>query len=139
MKLPEEFLNTYLPELIEENVQVKIIGDESALPSHTYRAIEKAVKDTEQNDGLILNFALNYGGRTEIVNAAKALAEQVKSGTLNIEDIDEALFSGHLMTESIQDPELLIRTSGEIRLSNFMLWQVAYSEFVFTDVLWLEF
>ncbi len=94
MKLPEEFLNTYLPELIEENVQVKIIGDESALPSHTYRAIEKAVKDTEQNDGLILNFALNYGGRTEIVNAAKALAEQVKSGTLNIEDIDEALFPG---------------------------------------------
>ena len=73
MKLPEEFLNTYLPELIEENVQVKIIGDESALPSHTYRAIEKAVKDTEQNDGMILNFALNYGGRTEIVNAAKAL------------------------------------------------------------------
>lgn len=139
MKLPEEFLNTYLPELIEENVQVKIIGDESALPSHTYRAIEKAVKDTEQNDGLILNFALNYGGRTEIVNAAKALAEQVKSGTLNIEDIDEALFSGHLMTESIQDPESAIRTSGEIRLSNFMLWQVAYSEFVFTDVLWPDF
>lgn len=139
MKLPEEFLNTYLPELIEENVQVKIIGDESALPSHTYKAIEKAVKDTEQNDGLILNFALNYGGRTEIVNAAKALAEQVKSGTLNIEDIDEALFSKHLMTESIQDPELLIRTSGEIRLSNFMLWQVAYSEFVFTDVLWPDF
>ncbi len=74
---------------------------------------------------MILNFALNYGGRTEIVTAAKTLAEKVKDGSLNIEDIDESLFSNYLMTESLQDPELLIRTSGEIRLSNFMLWQVA--------------
>ncbi|MDZ5720305.1 isoprenyl transferase [Bacillus inaquosorum] len=139
MKLPEEFLNTYLPELVEENVQVRIIGDETALPAHTLRAIEKAVEDTAQNDGMILNFALNYGGRTEIVTAAKALAEKVKEGSLDIEDIDESLFSNYLMTESLQDPELLIRTSGEIRLSNFMLWQVAYSEFVFTDVLWPDF
>ncbi|MCY8694581.1 isoprenyl transferase [Bacillus inaquosorum] len=139
MKLPEEFLNTYLPELVEENVQVRIIGDETALPVHTLRAIEKAVEDTAQNDGMILNFALNYGGRTEIVTAAKALAEKVKEGSLDIEDIDESLFSNYLMTESLQDPELLIRTSGEIRLSNFMLWQVAYSEFVFTDVLWPDF
>jgi undecaprenyl diphosphate synthase len=101
--------------------------------------MEKAVRDTEQNDGLILNFALNYGGRTEIVCAAKSLAEKVKDGSLNVEDIDESLFSDYLMTESLQDPELLIRTSGEIRLSNFMLWQVAYSEFVFTDVLWPDF
>ncbi|PJY98631.1 MULTISPECIES: isoprenyl transferase [Bacillus] len=139
MKLPEEFLNTYLPELVEENVQVRIIGDETALPAHTLRAIEKAVQDTAQNDGMILNFALNYGGRTEIVTAAKTLAEKVKDGSLHIEDIDESLFANYLMTESLQDPELLIRTSGEIRLSNFMLWQVAYSEFVFTDVLWPDF
>ncbi|ADP32167.1 isoprenyl transferase [Bacillus atrophaeus] len=139
MKLPEEFLNTYLPELVEENVRVQIMGDQSTLPDHTFRAMEKAVRDTEQNDGLILNFALNYGGRTEIVCAAKSLAEKVKDGSLNVEDIDESLFSDYLMTESLQDPELLIRTSGEIRLSNFMLWQVAYSEFVFTDVLWPDF
>lgn len=92
MKLPEEFLNTYLPELVEENVQVRIIGDETALPAHTLRAIEKAVQDTAQNDGMILNLALNYGGRTEIVSAAKSLAEKVKEGSLNVEDIDESLF-----------------------------------------------
>lgn len=76
MKLPEEFLNTYLPELVEENVQVRIIGDKTALPAHTLRAIEKAVEDTAQNDGMILNFALNYGGRTEIVTAAKHLRKK---------------------------------------------------------------
>lgn len=92
MKLPEEFLNTYLPELVEENVRVQIMGDQSTLPDHTFRAMEKAVRDTEQNDGLILNFALNYGGRTEIVCAAKSLAEKVKDGSLNVEDIDESLF-----------------------------------------------
>ncbi|MBU8786452.1 MULTISPECIES: isoprenyl transferase [Bacillus] len=139
MKLPEEFLGTYLPELVEENVQVRITGDKNGLPPHTIRAVEKAISDTEHNDGLILNFALNYGGRAEIANAAKRIAEEAKKGTLDIEEIDEKLFSDYLMTESLQDPDLLIRTSGEIRLSNFMLWQLAYSEFLFTDVLWPDF
>ncbi|KAA6452836.1 isoprenyl transferase [Bacillus swezeyi] len=139
MKLPEEFLNTYLPELIEENVQVRITGDKEGLPPHTIRAVEKAIRDTENNDGLILNFALNYGGRAEIATAAKKIAEEAKNGALNIEEIDEKLFSDYLMTETLQDPDLLIRTSGEIRLSNFMLWQLAYSEFLFTDVLWPDF
>ncbi|MEC0708187.1 isoprenyl transferase [Bacillus haynesii] len=139
MKLPEEFLGTYLPELVEENVRVRMTGDREGLPPHTIRAVEKAIRDTENNDGLILNFALNYGGRAEIVRAAKRIAEEAKKGTLNIEEIDEKLFSDYLMTEALQDPDLLIRTSGEIRLSNFMLWQLAYSEFLFTDVLWPDF
>ncbi|MFB6497409.1 isoprenyl transferase [Bacillus haynesii] len=139
MKLPEEFLGTYLPELVEENVRVRLTGDREGLPPHTIRAVEKAIRDTENNDGLILNFALNYGGRAEIVRAAKKIAEEAKKGTLNTEEIDEKLFSDYLMTEALQDPDLLIRTSGEIRLSNFMLWQLAYSEFLFTDVLWPDF
>ncbi len=139
MKLPEEFTGTYLPELVEENVRVRLTGDREGLPPHTIRAVEKAIRDTENNDGLILNFALNYGGRAEIVRAAKRIAEEAKKGTLNTEEIDEKLFSDYLMTEALQDPDLLIRTSGEIRLSNFMLWQLAYSEFLFTDVLWPDF
>ncbi|MCY8608847.1 isoprenyl transferase [Bacillus haynesii] len=139
MKLPEEFLGTYLPKLVEENVRVRMTGDREGLPPHTIRAVEKAIRDTENNDGLILNFALNYGGRAEIVRAAKRIAEEAKKGTLNTEEIDEKLFSDYLMTEALQDPDLLIRTSGEIRLSNFMLWQLAYSEFLFTDVLWPDF
>lgn len=97
------------------------------------------MKSTANNDGLILNFALNYGGRTEIISACRQISEKVKEGKLRAEDITEEMFSAYLMTESLQDPDLLIRTSGEIRLSNFMLWQIAYSEFVFTDVLWPDF
>lgn len=139
MKLPEEFLNIYLPELIEENVRVRLTGDPDGLPQHTKKAVENAVKSTANNDGLVLNFALNYGGRTEIVSACRQISEKVKEGKLRAEDITEEMFSAYLMTESLQDPDLLIRTSGEIRLSNFMLWQIAYSEFVFTDVLWPDF
>ncbi|MGM0873698.1 MAG: isoprenyl transferase [Bacillota bacterium] len=139
MKLPEEFLNTYLPELIEENVQVRIMGDKDRLPPHTLRAIEKAMLDTQYNEGLILNFALNYGSRAEIISAVQKIAIDVKKGQIEESSIDEILFSNYLMTQSLNDPDLLIRTSGEIRLSNFMLWQLAYTEFWFTDVLWPDF
>jgi undecaprenyl diphosphate synthase len=139
MKLPEEFLNTYLPELIDENVQVRIIGDKDRLPTHTLRAVEKAMKDTQNNEGLILNFALNYGSRAEIISAVQKIAQDVKAGQLDELSINETLFSDYLMTQSLRDPDLLIRTSGEIRLSNFMLWQLAYTEFWFTDVLWPDF
>ena len=139
MKLPEEFLNTYLPELIDENVRVRIIGDMSRLPAHTQRAVEKAMLDTKDNKGLILNFAINYGSRAEIISAVQKIAQDVKSGHLDSASIDESLFSDYLMTQSLNDPDLLIRTSGEIRLSNFMLWQLAYTEFWFTDVLWPDF
>jgi undecaprenyl diphosphate synthase len=139
MKLPEEFLNTYLPELIEENVQVRIMGDKNRLPAHTLRAVEKAMNDTENNKGLILNFALNYGSRAEIISAVQKISQDVKEGRIEETAINESLFSDYLMTQSLHDPDLLIRTSGEIRLSNFMLWQLAYTEFWFTDVLWPDF
>ncbi|WP_175638878.1 isoprenyl transferase [Metabacillus schmidteae] len=139
MKLPEEFLTTFLPELIEENVQVRVMGDKNRLPGHTLKAVNKAIEDTQSNDGLVLNFALNYGSRTEIISAVQEIAKEVESGKLKKEDIDESTFSNYLMTQTLPDPDLLIRTSGEIRLSNFMLWQLAYTEFWFTDVLWPDF
>ncbi|WP_273125583.1 isoprenyl transferase [Metabacillus sp. HB246100] len=139
MKLPEEFLTTYLPELIKENVQVRIMGDKQRLPKHTLNAVEKAINDTKKNSGLILNFALNYGSRAEILSAVQHIATDIKRGQLNDSDLTEDVFSSYLMTNSIQDPDLLIRTSGEIRLSNFMLWQLAYTEFWFTDILWPDF
>ncbi|MDQ0214269.1 undecaprenyl diphosphate synthase [Oikeobacillus pervagus] len=139
MKLPEEFLGTFLPELIGENVRVEMIGDHENLPSHTLHAVKKAMKDTEENDGLILNFALNYGSRTEILSAVKNMAADIKNGIIDETSINEEMFSQYLMTKNLRDPDLLIRTSGEIRLSNFMLWQLAYTEFWFTDVLWPDF
>ena len=139
MKLPEEFLGTFLPELMEENVRVEMIGNEEELPAHTYQAIEKAMIKTKDNTGLILNFALNYGSRGEIIEAVKSVILDYKSGILNENEINEEVFSKHLMTSGLPDPDLLIRTSGEVRLSNFMLWQLAYTEFWFTDVLWPDF
>jgi undecaprenyl diphosphate synthase len=139
MKLPEEFLGTFLPELIEENVQVRMIGQKDKLPAHTRRAVEKAMQDTAGNTGLILNFALNYGSRDEMVYAVRNLVTDSKEGRISPEDITEDVISSYLMTKDLPDPDLLIRTSGEIRISNFMLWQIAYSELWFTDVYWPDF
>ncbi|EKN64066.1 undecaprenyl pyrophosphate synthase [Neobacillus bataviensis LMG 21833] len=139
MKLPEEFLGTFLPELIKNNVQVKMMGYKDQLPVHTLRAIEKAMEETKYNTGLILNFALNYGSRAEILDAVKQVLNDNKNGILKETELDEKVFSSYLMTANYTDPDLLIRTSGEIRLSNFMLWQLAYSELWFTDVLWPDF
>ncbi|NCU16500.1 isoprenyl transferase [Pallidibacillus pasinlerensis] len=139
MNLPEEFLKIYLPELIEKNVKVQMIGDRTQIPKHTLRAVDKAIDDTKDNDGLILNFALNYGSRAEILHAVKEIALDIKNGKIVEENISEELFSNYLMTKNLPDPDLLIRTSGEIRLSNFMLWQLAYTEFCFTNVLWPDF
>ncbi|WP_018660097.1 isoprenyl transferase [Heyndrickxia acidiproducens] len=139
MKLPEKFLSTYLPELKEENVKVQMMGYKEQIPSHTQRAIDKAIKETEGNNGLILNFALNYGSRDEIMQAVKSILRDVKNGIMDEKELTEEVFNRYLMTNELQDPDLLIRTSGEIRLSNFMLWQLAYTEFVFTDVLWPDF
>ncbi|WP_282019711.1 isoprenyl transferase [Planomicrobium okeanokoites] len=139
MRLPEEFLSTFLPELVAENVKVEMMGDHTNLPAHTLKAISKAKEATKDNTGLILNFALNYGSRSEIVDSVKELAAQVAAGTLDPEDITEEHISSGLMTKSLPEPDLLIRTSGEVRLSNFMLWQLAYTEFWFTDTLWPDF
>ena len=139
MKLPGEFLTTYLPELIEQNVKVEMIGNFDALPPHTKEAIVKAIEATANNNGLILNFAMNYGSRLEMVQAVKEIAQLAVDNQLDIDEIDETMIESHLMTSHLPEPDLLIRTSGEVRLSNFMLWQLAYSEFSFTEVLWPDF
>ncbi|MBN8234480.1 isoprenyl transferase [Halobacillus kuroshimensis] len=139
MKLPVDFLNTYLPELIEKNVQVRTIGDFDVLPPHTKNAVQEAIQRTKDNDGLVLNFALNYGSRFEMVHAVRQIAEKVKEGVLDPSDISEEMFSSELYTSELIEPDLLIRTSGEQRLSNFLLWQLAYAEFWFTEVYWPDF
>ncbi|MCF6093803.1 isoprenyl transferase [Microaerobacter geothermalis] len=139
MKLPQEFLVTELEELIENNVQVKMVGEEAGLPPYTLEAVKTAIEKTKENDGLILNFALNYGSRNEMVNAVKQISTDVINGDIAVEDINEETISNKMLTSSFSDPDLLIRTSGEIRLSNFMLWQLAYTELWFTDVRWPDF
>ncbi len=139
MKLPQEFLAIELEELIENNVQVRMMGHLDGLPAHTLAAVEEAVKRTQDNTGLVLNFALNYGSRAEIVEAVRGLALDAAGGKLNPEAISEDDLSAKMLSGDLPDPDLLIRTSGELRLSNFMLWQLAYSEFWFTDVYWPEF
>ncbi|ARD49326.1 isoprenyl transferase [Sporosarcina sp. P33] len=139
MNLPGEFLTTYLPELMEKDIKVEMIGNIDALPSHTEKAIKKAMEQTKNNQGLTLNFAMNYGSRVELVHVMKELAKEVSAGTLRAEDIDESAIEAKLMTAHLPEPDLLIRTSGEVRLSNFMLWQLAYAEFIFTDVLWPDY
>lgn len=136
MKLPKEFLHIYLPELMEKNVKIATIGDFNALPAHTQKAVQYAKDKTEDNDGLLLNFALNYGSRYEIMQAIKHVMDDVDSNKVSLDSLDEDIFSKYLYTNGLSDPDLLIRTSGEKRLSNFLLWQLAYSEFWFTDVLW---
>ncbi len=139
MRLPEEFLATYLPELIEQNVRVVMMGESDTLPRHTQDAVKKAMEATKTNTGLILNFALNYGSRAEIAKAMQMIAQKIQEGLLTHNEVTEDLISKHLMTCELPDPDLLIRTSGEVRLSNFMLWQLAYTEFWFTDTLWPDF
>lgn len=139
MGLPEEFLGSFLPELIEENVKVTMIGDNSRLPAKTKKAVDKAIEQTANNTGLNLNFALNYGGRSEIVEAVKKISTDVKKDEISVDEIDHECISQYLMTRAFPDPDLLIRTSGELRISNFMLWQIAYTELWFTDVLWPDF
>ncbi|MBM7644378.1 undecaprenyl diphosphate synthase [Scopulibacillus daqui] len=139
LKLPEQFLTTYLKELIDNNVQVRIMGDTKQLPPHTLRAVNIAKERTKDNDGMILNFALNYGSRYEMTMALKNISEDILAGHLNVNDITEDVISNYLLTSALPDPDLLIRTSGEIRLSNFMLWQLAYTELWFTNVYWPDF
>ncbi len=139
MRLPERYLSVELPKLIEENVKVRLMGCKDSLPAHTIKAVENAIEKTKDNTGLILNFALNYGSRDEIVTAIQSIAKKVAAGQVDPSEVTDTLVSEHLMTSDLRDPDLLIRTSGEIRLSNFLLWQLAYTEFWFTDVLWPDF
>lgn len=139
MKLPQEFLAIELQELIEKNVQVRMTGWREGLPAHTLAALDQAEADTKHNTGLILNFALNYGSRREILEAVKAVVRETADGELSPDGITESHFASKLLTSGLPDPDLLIRTSGELRLSNFMLWQSAYTEFWFSNRYWPEF
>lgn len=139
MKLPQQFLNTYLAELIEQNVQVQAMGDLSRIPSYTLKAVESAIERTKENTGLILNFALNYGSHAEIVTAVKNIICEVNDQQLELDNVTEKVIAEHMMSQALPDPDLLIRTGGEIRLSNFMLWQLAYTELYFSDEFWPDF
>lgn len=122
-----------------EDIRIRVLGDISRLSPELQRQIADAERDTAQNTGLTVNFALNYGGRQELVSAMRGLAEDIRSGALQPEEIDQAAIERRLYTAGMPDPDLIIRPSGEQRLSNFLLWQCAYSEFVFMDVLWPDF
>jgi len=139
MKLLIEYLRKEIAELHDNNVKIQVIGDISKFQDEVIDEVRKATIKTKDNEGLCVNIALNYGGRSEIINVVKNIAERVKDSQIKIDEIDEDLINSFLYTVGIPDPELLIRTSGEIRLSNFLLWQCAYSEFWFTDVYWPDF
>jgi len=130
---------TELDEMIRNDVKLITTGRIDGLPADRREIIKSAVHQTRNNTGLTLNLALNYGGRSEILDAVKAIANSVKAGLLGIPDIDEELFSGFLYTANIPDPDLLIRTSGERRISNFLLWQTSYTELHIIDTLWPDF
>lgn len=123
----------------DNNIKVRVIGRMDDLPKDIYSEIKKVEEKTKNNTGLILNIAFNYGGRDEITTATKKIAEKVKNGEIDIEDITEKLISNNLYTAGQPDPDLLIRTSGEERISNFLPWQISYSEFVFTNKYWPAF
>ncbi|MCF2620822.1 isoprenyl transferase [Collinsella tanakaei] len=128
-----------LPLLKQENVQVRFLGDISALPARTREVFEYGLAECASHTGMVLALAVNYGGRAELVRASKLLAQRVLEGTLDVEDIDEASLSEQLYTAGLPDPELVVRTSGELRVSNYLLWQIAYAEFYVTDTYWPDF
>lgn len=142
MKLPVEFFDRFVPELIENNIRVHMMGIEEKVPSSTLKSIHKAMDETKHCTGMVLNFAFNYGGRLEITEAIKTIAQDVLEGQVALRDIDEELIAQQLFSNDLapySDIDLMIRTSGEQRLSNFMLWQNAYSEFYFAEKNWPDF
>lgn len=139
MALFERVLRQELEEMMRENVRIQFVGNLNSLPPSLQAEIGRSMEDTRHNQGIQFTVATNYGGRQEILQACRSLAKEVQQGLIQPEQIDEALFERHLYTAGISDPDLLIRTSGEMRISNFLLWQVAYSEIYITDTLWPDF
>jgi undecaprenyl diphosphate synthase len=139
MTLFERVLMRELQEMMKENVRIQFVGNLAALPASLQAQIDRSTSQTQQNCGIQFTVATNYGGRQEILQACRAIAGQVQQGLIQPDDIDEALFSRHLYTANVCDPDLLIRTSGEMRLSNFLLWQMAYAELYITDAFWPDF
>ena len=138
-KLLENFLDSQFQIFHKNNVRLRIIGDREKIAPFLRKKIEQAEKDTESYNSLVLNIALSYGARQEIVSAVKNISEDVKKGSVETSDVDEKLFSEYLYTKDCPDPDLLIRTSGEMRISNFLLWQISYAEFYVTTKLWPDF
>jgi len=139
MHLLKNYLEEEWESLIKQDIRLLAIGDLRLLPSDTYEVLQKVIKNTASCQTMILNLAISYGGRQEIIHAIKLLIEDVKQGNIEPEDINEGLFSQYLWTKGIPDPDFIIRTSGEFRLSNFLLWQSAYAEFYITPILWPDF
>jgi len=139
MSMLKRFIRKELPELKKNGIRVKVIGDLQRIPENVRKDVEWAISETETNDKLILAIALSYSGRDDIVRAARKVAERVKAGQLDPSEITEESFEEFLDTSGIPDPDLLIRTSGEQRISNFLLWQLAYTELYITPVLWPDF
>lgn len=139
MDLLRQYLKSDLKEVQENGVRIRFIGERSMLASDIVESMNRLEAETAQNDKMTLCLAISYGSRQEIVNAARKIAELAKRGDIQPEDVDVKMFSGMLYTQDIPDPDLLIRTSGEQRLSNYLLWQLAYAEFFFSDVLWPDF
>ncbi len=139
MILLQNYLNDFSKRANTENIKIKVLGDISVLSKGMQNSINKAIERTKKNTGLTLNIAFNYGGRAEITYALKQIAEKIKNNELSIDDISEDLISNHLYTKGQPDPDLLIRTSGELRTSNFLPWQIAYTEFYFDNKYWPDF
>ncbi|MEH2162617.1 MAG: isoprenyl transferase [Nostoc sp.] len=139
MTLFQRVLRQELREMVEKNVQIKFVGNLQDLPRSLQQEISRSMEETKNNRGIRFSVATNYGGRQEIIQACQAIAKQVQQGLLQPDEINEQVFESHLYTAGISDPDLLIRTSGEMRLSNFLLWQMAYGEIYITDALWPDF
>jgi len=139
MELMVSTIHKEIANFMEKNVRLNAIGDLGMLPERCYKELRNAIETTAGNTGLVLTLALSYSSRREIVRAAKELATKVKQGEINVDDISEEMFENNLFTNGMPDPELLIRTSGEFRISNYLLWQIAYAELYFTPKLWPDF
>ena len=139
MLLLQNYIEDYSKRADSENIRVKFLGDTTVFSEKMKKGIANCIERTKNNTGVTFNIALNYGGRAEIIKAIKEISKEVKNGTLDIDDIDEEIVSKRLYTADEPDPDLLIRTSGEIRLSNFLPWQLVYSEFLFVDKNWPDF
>jgi undecaprenyl diphosphate synthase len=139
MRLLRRFIKAELPEMLQNQIRLHVLGRIDQLPSDVQQALRQAISATQANTALQLNLALSYGGRDEIARAARALAAEVQSGTLRLEDITEEGLAARLDTRGIPDPDLLIRTGGDMRISNFLLWQLAYTEIFITPTLWPDF
>ena len=139
MRLFRGYLQTKYLEVVKNNIKVKFLGDTNPLPKDILLQMKKLETDTKKNNGFFLNIALNYGGRNEIIRSTKKIAKDLLSDKISVDDINETLFSSYLDTSGQKDPDLIIRTAGEMRLSNFLLWQSVYSELYFSDKMWPEF